>query len=174
MIDEQINPEGKVPEKLIASLREGIAVVQMIFFKELKDILIKKHGDQPTEYISMLCGSITNEVFGTRNTEERFETFRKENLAVIEQQLLGLKDELPAMRKAVTDALRVQVLCDDHEKQDSSSTLTNADQIGFLVKDRELPLPSTFMTIVRTLGESHNLIIAPVQISPEDDQAMVH
>lgn len=174
MTEEQINPEGKVPEKLIASLREGIAVVQMIFFKELKSFLAAKHADQDPAYVSMLCGSITNEVFGTRNTEERFEVFRKENKGVIEQQLLSIKDDLATMRKPVTDALRVQVLCDDHEKQDSSETLTYADQIGYLVKDRELPLPSTFMTIVRTLGENHGLIIPPVQISEEDDQSMVH
>ena len=45
--------------------------------------------------------------------------------------------------------------------------------LGILVEEREVPLPSIFMTVVRLLGEEHNLIIPPVQITPEQDQ-MVH
>lgn len=174
MMDEDLNPEGKVPEKLIASLREGIAVVQMIFFKELKTVVLTTHGDKSPEFVSMLCGSITNKVFGTQNTEQRFVDFRATNKGAIEQQLISLKDDLPHMRKPLTDALRIQVLCDSHENSDSSQTLIDADKIGFLVQERELPMPSTFMTVIRSLGEQHGLIIPPVQITPEDDQSMVH
>lgn len=174
MMGEDLNPDGKVPEKLIASLREGIAVVQMIFFKELKNVVLAAHGDKQPEFISMLCGAVTNEVFGTQNTEQRFVDFRTTNKGILEQQLLSLKEDMPHMRKPLTDALRIQVLCDSHEQNDTSQVLIDADKIGVLVQDRELPMPSTFMTVIRTLGEQHGLIIPPVQISPEDDQAMVH
>ncbi len=168
-------PEKKQENsKLVASLREGVAIVQMIFFKELKNIIASKNQDKDPTYISMLCGAVTNEIFGTRNTEERFETFRTENLATIEQYLLSVKDDLPAMRKPLTDALRVQVLCDSQEGSDSSATLTNAGQLGILVQERDIPLPSTFMTVIRTLGEKHGVIIPPAQITPEDDKSMVH
>lgn len=174
MLGEDLNPEGKVPEKLIASLREGIAIVQMIFFKELKNVILAEHGDKSPEFVSMLCGALTNKVFGTENQEQRFVDFRTANKGLIEQHLLRLKDDLPQMRKAVTDAIRIQVLCDSHENDDTSQTLVDADNIGYLIQDRELPMPSTFMTIIRNLGEQHGLIIPPAQITPEDDQAMVH
>lgn len=176
MKDQTIIPEegGKDSGKLVASLREGVAIIQMIFFKELRKIIVEKHADKDTPYISMLCGAATNEIFGTRNMEEKFETFRTANLADIEQLLLSVGSEMPAMRKVLTDALRIQVLCDSQEEHDSSATLTNASQLGILVQDREIPMPSTFMTIVRTLGEQNQLIVPPIQITPEDDKAMVH
>lgn len=176
MTDQTISPEegGKDSGKLVASLREGVAIVQMIFFKGLREIIVEKHADKENTYISMLCGAVTNEIFGTRNMEEKFEAFRTENLADIEQLLLGVSSEMPAIRKVLTDALRIQVLCDSQEGHDSSTTLTNASQFGILVQDREIPLPSTFMTIVRTLGEQNQLIVPPVHITPEDDKAMVH
>jgi len=30
------------------------------------------------------------------------------------------------------------------------------------------------MTLVRGLGEQYQLVVAPVQISPEDDQSLLH
>lgn len=176
MTDQTMNPEegGKDSGKLVASLREGVAIIQMIFYKELRKIIAKKNADKDNTSISMLCGAVTNEIFGTRNMDEKFETFRTANLAVIEQLLLSVGSEMPAMRKVLTDALRIQVLCDSQEQHDSSATLTNASQLGILVQDRDIPLPSTFMTIVRTLGEQNQLIVSPVQITPEDDKAMVH
>ncbi len=165
------NPEKK--SQLIAALREGVAVVQMVLFKELKTILTRKFPEREEQFLSMLAGSITNELFGTRNPAEKFARFRKEQWGEIEQELLGLKDELPGLCPRITDALRIQVLCDHQEGEDSSRILVAAKEFGVLVEDREIPLPSTFMTLVRLLGEEHNLIIAPAQINPEDD-GLVH
>ncbi len=165
------NPEKK--SQLIAVLREGVAVVQMVLFKELKTVLARKYPEKEEQFLSMLTGSITNELFGTRNPAEKFAHFRKEQWGIIEQELLGLKDELPRLCPRITDALRIQVLCDHQEGEDSSQILVSAKEFGVLQEDREIPLPSTFMTLVRILGEEHNLIIAPVQISPEDD-GLVH
>ncbi len=174
MDKQELSPETKVPENLIASLREGIAVVQMIFFKELKTVIQSKQKNQEPEYISMLCGAVTNEIFGTPNTEERFLQFTKKNKAAMEQLLLTLKDDLAHLRKPLTDALRMQVLCDHQQNIDSVDTLTAAEKMGILVVERELPLPSTFMTIIRDLGKDHGLIIPPVQINPEEEQKLVH
>jgi hypothetical protein len=121
----------------------------------------------------MLAGYITNELFGTQNPAEKFARFRQEQWGEIEQELLGLKDELAHLCPRITDALRIQVLCDHQEGDDSSKILVAARGFGILMEEREIPLPSTFMTLVRVLGEEHNLIIAPVQISPEDD-GIVH
>lgn len=168
---------GETSEKqsqLVAVLREGVSVVQMIVFKEIRAGLAAKYLDKDTPYVSMLAGAITNELFGSRNPEEKFAHFRKENWAVIEQELLSLAKEHSQLRTPLTDALRIQALCDNQEGGDSSATLTRADELGILVTDRDIPLPSSFMTFIRTLGEQHNLIIPPVQISPEEDKQIVH
>ena len=160
--------------QLIASLREGVAVVQMVLFKEMKARLIKKQLPKDQTFLSMLAGSITNEVFDSQNPEKKFVAFRQENMAEIEQEILSLKTDMPKLCAKVTDALRIQALCDHQEGEDSSETLIRAKESGILIEEREIPLPSAFMTIVRLLGEEHNLIIPPVQITPEQDQSIIH
>lgn len=157
---------------LIASLREGVGLVQMIFYKELRNRLTETKKDEKRNYLALLAGSITNEVFGTRNPEEKFARFVEENWGEIEQELLSLKDNHHFLCRHLTDALRIQVLCDHQEGSDSSETLTMAKGYGYLLEDREIPLPSTFMTLIRELGRQHNLIIPPVQISSAEDQSL--
>lgn len=148
--------------------------MQMIFFKEVRSTLSKNHMDKEPAFISMLAGAIINDVFGTPNAEERFARFYADNKALIQQELLALKEQHANIMPALTDALRIQSLCDHQEGGDSSDVLTRANEIGILDVDRTVPMPSTFMTLVRSLGEQHNLIIAPVQITPEQDQQLVH
>lgn len=159
--------------RLISVLREGICVVQMVLFKELRSLLTSKHPGRDSLAVSMLSGAITNELFGSLNREEQFQDFRKKNRADIEQELFSLAQELPSLTAALTDALRIQTLCDSMEEKDSAKLLNHAAEIGLLIQERELPLPSTFMTMVRSLGDAHQLIIAPASISQEDDQGLV-
>jgi len=166
------SPEKK--PQIITALREGVGLVQMVLFKEIKAELIKSQPSKDPTFLSMLAGSMTNEVFATRNPAEKFVLFRKENRAKIEQGLLSLGTEMPQLCAKITDALRIQTLCDHQEGEDSSAVLVKAKELGILVEKREIPLPSTFMTSVRLLGEEHNLIIPPVQITPEQDQSIVH
>lgn len=160
--------------QLLASLREGVGIVQMVLFKELRDSLTKKMPNADKTRIAMLAGSITNEIFGTQNPEERFARFRKENWGDIEQELLNLKDEMGPICTPLTDALRIQTLCDHQEDRDSSAILLKAKEFGFLVEERDVPLPSTFMTLIREMGKMHKLITPPVQITPEEDSSIVH
>ncbi len=160
--------------QLIAALREAVSVVQMILFKEIRNNIQNKAYNLDKSQLSMLAGAITNEVFGTQNPEKKFADFRNENWGIIEQELLSLRTELPFLCRHITDALRTQVLCDDQEGDDSSTTLIRAKEYGILIEDRDIPLPSTFMTIIRELGKQHNLIVPPLQISPEQDNSMVH
>ena len=160
--------------QLLPVLREGIGVVQMILFKEVRDSITSRYPDKDKAYISMLSGAIVNEVFGTPNPEPRFTAFFEENKGVIEQELLGLKENCQGILPALTDTLRLQALCDSQEGGDSSHVLSKADKLGILILDRPVPMPSSFMTLVRGLGEQHQLIIAPVQITPEEDQQLIH
>lgn len=160
--------------QLLAVLREAVGLVQMVLFKELRASLAQKMPDLGGTELSLLAGSITNEVFGTPNNEEKFARFRLENWGIIEQELLTLNIMLPHLSGCVTDALRVQTLCDNQQGVDSSPTLARAKELGILVEDREIPLPSSFMKMIRELGEQHKLVIPPAQISPAQDMPLVH
>ena len=169
--------ETKTSEKnsqLIQSLREGVSIVQMALFKEVRTNLLKSRPDLDKTKLAMLAGSITNEVFGTQNPEEKFVRFTKENWGIIEQELLKIKEELAPLCTLLTDALRIQTLCDHQEGSDSSATLLRAKELDFLIEERDIPLPSSFMTSVRELGKLYNLLVPSVQISPEQDDSMVH
>ncbi len=161
----------KSPRKseLIGVLREGIGVVQMVIFKELRSSFAQKYPERELTDRAMLVGAIINQLFGMENPEEKFRKFREDNRAAIEQELIGLPKNFPSLLNSITDALRIQVLCDSQEGEDSSAVLKQAEEFGILIKDREIPLPSTFMTLIRQLGEEHGLTIAPVQINSEDD-----
>jgi len=160
--------------QLVNSLREGVSVVQMVLFKEVRINLQRKRPELDKSHLAMLAGSITNEVFGTQNPEERFVRFRKENRGDIEQELLNIKDDLAPLCTFLTDALRIQTLCDHQEGTDSSETLLRAKEFNFLVEERDVPLPSSFMTSVRELGSQHNLLVPMVNITAEQDSSMVH
>lgn len=155
--------------QLIDVLREGISVIQMVLFKELRIFFAKKYPEKSSQERSMLCGAITNKLFGAENPEEKFKNFNRQYHAVIEQEFLGFAEHFLHLLPSITDALRVQALCDHQEGASSAEVLQRAEELGILVVDREVPLPSTFMTGVRDLGEQHGLTIAPVQIPSEQD-----
>ncbi len=166
--------EYQKKSQIVAALREGVAVVQMVFFKELRAQVGKRYSDLDPTAQAMLTGAVTNELFGTANMEQRFVQFREDHRASIEQELSDISNNLEHLSKYLTDALRVQTLCDSHEGTDNTDILEVADKLGILHKGRDIPLPSVFMTFVRGLGEQYQLITPPVQISPEDDSVMIH
>ena len=169
------NEEKQKKSQLIAALREGVAVIQMVFFKELRDLVSNRHPDMDKPSQAMLAGAVTNELFGTLNPERKFELFRNKHHAEIEQLLLGLGDELPLLKKYLTDALRIQTLCDNQEGNDTTETLSAADKRGILIKDRDIPLPSVFITLARGLGEQYQLVIPPSQLTPApEDDNLIH
>ncbi|MGB3211886.1 MAG: hypothetical protein WBB19_14375 [Desulforhopalus sp.] len=169
---ETENTEKK--SQLILSLREGVSIVQMVLYKEVRSNLIKKRPGLEKTKLVMLAGAVTNEVFGTQNPEEKFIRFRKENWGEIEQELLNIKEDLAPLHAILTDALRIQTLCDHQEGSDSSTILLRAKDLDFLIEEREIPLPSSFMTAVRELGKQHKLLIPPVDITSEQDDYMIN
>jgi len=170
MVEEKSSKQSR----LISILREGVSVIQMIFFKEIRLRLQSNYPDKDRQTLSMLAGAITNELFGTPNPEPKFILFLQEQQSTIEQEMLGLAINLPHLRRPITDALRIEALCDNQEGLDQANSLVIADKIGLLLKDCEVPLPSTFMTMVREIGGQHQLIVAPVAISDEEDKSIIH
>lgn len=167
------NTENK-DSRLIPILREGVAVIQMIFFKECKQGISARHPDLDNADQIMLAGAITNELFGCHNPEEKFQEFRNRHKGLIEQELFNISNELPHMTGPLSDALRIQILCDNQEDNDSTSILQLANSLGILANDRDLPMPSVFMETVRTLGAVHKLIIPPVEIDTKEEHNLLH
>jgi len=148
----------EVEKRLIPVLREGVEAIKMVFFKKLKTHLARKHPRLDSSRVNKLCGAVVNDLFGTPNTAEPFATFAQENKALIEGEARSIAVELQEMRIPLTDALRIQFLCDHQEGMDSSSVLQRAKELDILLVDREVPLPAKFMTLVRKLGTAFNLL----------------
>lgn len=168
------NKDQESSSRLLPVLREGVGVIQMIFFKELRESIQKRNPDMEPQHLSMLTGAITNEVFGTRNPEDRFVEFFEKNRGTIEQELFGLQESVSSLLPHLSDGLRIQTLCDHQEGRTDDTVLLQAQKLGLLLEDQEIPLPSSFMQSVRQLGEAYNLFIPPVEISEEEDQSIVH
>lgn len=160
--------------RLIEALREAVAVVQMVFFKQTKALLTRKYSRQDERYLLGLAGAITNEVFGSVNPEPVVVAFREQNRGAIEQEMLALRDDLRELCGEITDALRIQTLCDHQLGVDSSPVLLRAKEYGYLVEERDVPLPSSFMTLARQLGARHNLISPPLPTPREEYPPTVH
>lgn len=146
---------------LISILREGVDVIKMILFKKLKVHLSAKYPKQDAQHINRLSGTIINELFGTPNLQGPFASFLEQHRACVEQELKTIATELEEMRIPLTDALRIQFLCDQQEGIDSYHVLFCAEKLHVLIKDREVPLPANFLNLVRKLGSAFNLLGSP-------------
>ena len=160
--------------QLLPILRECVDVVQMILFKTFRARIALQFPDSDRNFTSMLAGAMLAALFGNANSDERFTTFQQKNRASIEQLLIELPDILNDLRGPLTDALRIQVLCDHQEGHDSSRLLLNAHSLGILIEDRPVPLPSSFVSMVRLLGEQHGLISPPSPQPPADQGSTIH
>ena len=150
---------AELESKLIPIMREGVNVIRMIFFKQLKEYLLANNPDGDIAYCGRLAGSVINALFGTENPEEPFASFAKENQDYIVEELNNIPTTFTEMSIPLSDSLRVQFLCDSMEGIDSSAILVRADELGILLHDRPVPLPKNFLELVRRLGKSHNLLI---------------
>lgn len=157
----------EIESKLVPVLREGVQLVKMVFFKQLKAHLSRKHREMDEQVVSRLTGAVVNDLFGTPSSEEPFKTFASENADLIQGTLGGIASEQPDLLPALTDALRVQFLCDSREGVDSRALLARAKALKILLVDRDIPLPKNFMVFVRRLGVDHNLL-QPLNIPEEE------
>jgi hypothetical protein len=159
---EQSDKTEAVESRLLPILREGIAVVRMIFFLRLKEVLAATQPALESTIIPRLAGVVLNELFGTVNPDPAWAAFREQHLALIEQTLADMPRTMTAMCIPVSDALRMAALCDFQESgQDSTAVLARARDLGILLQDRELPLPHRFLDLARRLGKAQGLIVPP-------------
>jgi hypothetical protein len=88
--------------------------------------------------------------------------------------MLALGKDMADLCGELSDALRIQTLCDHQQGIDSSRTLQRAKDFGFLIEERDIPLPSSFMTLARRLGAEHSLISPPAPAAPAEESPTVH
>jgi hypothetical protein len=148
----------EVENRLIPVLRDGINLVKMVFFKELKAHLTQTYPERDPADIGKLSGAILNRVFGTPNTSEPFASFVVDNKALIDQEVGQVAASFEKLRIPLTDALRVQFLCDSQEGLQNEAALKSAQDMGILITDRAVPLPKNFMILVRRIGQAYGLI----------------
>ncbi|MBN1547068.1 MAG: hypothetical protein JW902_10445 [Syntrophaceae bacterium] len=147
--------------RLIPILREGIHIIKMFIYKTIRPGLGEKYADRERAYVNRLTGAIINELFGTPNWDEPFLTFNRENEAVIHRELKMLAADYPQLKIPLTDALRVQFICDSQEGTENTGALSQAKELGLLLMDRDFPLPDHFMNLTRSLGEMTDLTHQP-------------
>ncbi len=153
---------AEIERKFIPSLREGVEVVKMIFFKRLRDYFMEKYPGREKLYYGMLAGAIINELFGIENTEKKITDFVQLNREEISTEFAMLGKQFADLRILLTDALRIHFLCNHQEGQveGNEEILTRARDCGVLLVERDVPLPKGFMELVYQVGKSYGLIIA--------------
>jgi len=152
----------QVERKFIPSLREGVDVIRMIFFKRLKEYLVGKYGQESPPFHGMLAGAIMNELFGTSNPDEKFVLFARENQDRIQEELKLVASEFEDLRLLLTDGLRIHFLCNHQEElveeKENEELLARAREYGILIEERDVPLPKGFMELVYRVGKSYGLV----------------
>jgi hypothetical protein len=162
--NENVGEDTKpwVANKVIPVMREAIVTVQMILFKTLQDSLRERYSDHPISFATYLAGAVINNLFGSQAADNNVSNFAVANRASVEQELRRLATHCAPLLPLLTDALRMQTLCDNQEGIHSIPSLLMAKALGILQEERPLPLPSTFMLQVRSLASQHGLVTSSV------------
>lgn len=153
--------------KIIPVMREAVATVQMILFQRLKDSISQRYAEDSeyskySDYLEedkiRLAGAVVNNLYGSEAVDPQVNLFARNHRELIEEELRGLSSRVTELIPHITDSLRMQILCDNHEGVHSMPCLLLARELGLLDEERELPLPSTFMLSVRKLGAEAGLV----------------
>ena len=149
---------NEIEPKLVPILREGIDVIKMVVYVVLKSMLTSQYPELKAEEINLFSGAVVNSLFGVQNMEEPFKTFEKENRTRIKDVLNRFATTCDHIKIPLTDALRIQFLCDDYEGIDSASVLERAKKHNLLILERDVPMPGAFMSIVRRFGTAYKIL----------------
>jgi len=157
----------KLDSRVIPVMREAVETVQLVLFGQLKEKLADTYSDWDFEDFRRLVGCVVNDLFGTPAQDKDSVAFVRKHFDVVEQELRMVAENVPEMLPFLTDALRMQTLCDHEEGMNSLPTLLRARAVGVLQQERTLPMPSTFMLSVRQLASMKGLV-KPLHASDPD------
>jgi len=150
---------------LVPTLRQGIDIIKMVLFKELKPHMEKRYPQLTAQDAARLAAAVINDLFGIKDMETSVEAFTAANRQRIDAEAAAFGDNFDHLRIPLTDALRVQYLCDSHEGINGKAVLEKADKRNILISERDVPLPGAFMNIVRAFGAAYK-ILEPLKPPP--------
>jgi len=173
-VSEEMNNAVKeaAPEfdaKIVPVMREAIVMIQMILYQRLKEDVQARYQDWSEQEKIWLAGAVVNNLFGTEAADPAVNAFARKQRELVEQELRGLKDRVGDLVPHLTDAMRMQTICDNHEGIHSIPCLLMAKELGLLDEERVLPMPSTFMIAVRKIGAEYGLVEAMEATPPLED-----
>ncbi|GAB4344507.1 MAG: hypothetical protein Kow0089_21090 [Desulfobulbaceae bacterium] len=160
--------EERLDSKVIPVMREAVTTVQLVLFRRLKERLSEKYTHWPAENFGRFVGCVVNDLFGTPPQETEAAAFAREHIEDVERELWALAENVPDLLPILTDALRMQTICDHEEGVHTLPTLLRARALGVLQEERAVPLPSTFMLAVRKLGAENGLIQPMAPGNPDE------
>ena len=146
-------------------------MVQMILYRRLKEDVQTRYQDWSDQDKKWLAGAVVNNLFGTEAADPEVNGFARNHRELIEQELRELKGRVGDLVPHLTDAMRMQTICDNHEGIHSIPCLLMAKELGLLDEERVLPMPSTFMIAVRKLGAEYGLVEA-LDATPDPSQGL--
>ncbi len=156
--------EPRVSSKLIPVIREAVTTVQMVAYKILVADIAGRRLELAETDRRQLAGAVINNLFGSEPSDPEVRAFQRGNRELVEEELHLLATSLKTLSPSLTDALRMQTICDNQEGLHSIPSLLMAKTLGVLQEERALPMPSTFMLSVRSLAVHHGLV-EPMQES---------
>jgi hypothetical protein len=150
--------ENNIQGDIVPTLRQGIDIIKMVVFKALKPHVENRYPQLAPEETGRLTGAVINHLFGIEDMDASMETFTAANQHLIDAEVAAFAENFDHLRIPLTDALRVQYLCDGHEGLNSETILANADKLKILISEREVPMPGAFMSIVRSFGVAYKIL----------------
>lgn len=156
--------------QIVPTLREGIDIIKMVLFRELKPLLQSRCEKKEPHYADRLTGAVINDLFGVSFVGEVVEDFAQKNQKAVETASKLIATDLEHLKIPLTDALRIQFLCDSHEGIDSTSVLKRAQQKNILIAERDAPMPGAFMNIVRSFGRAYGILENELPAPPAANQ----
>ena len=148
----------KIDGQLVPTLRQGIDIIKMVLFKEIRPYLEEQYQHMTPENKALLAGAVVNNLFGVENMEKTVADFIADHQQIVHQELEAFAANFDHLKIPLTDALRIQYLCDSQEGIDSETILEKARNLGILIQDRDVPLPGAFMSLVRSFGVAYKIL----------------
>ncbi len=155
--DKENNAIPPLDSKLLPIMREAVGLVHMVLYIELKNTL-STGKEKKFPSIKKLSGAVANDLFGILPTDRKLIEFTQKHREIIEDELKKIALSYPDLLPYLTDALRMQTICDYQEGTNTLPTLLRAQALGVLIEDRPTPMPSTFIIHARNLGSKYGLV----------------
>lgn len=148
-------------EKLVPALREGVEIVKLILYKKISTQYAEKYRDRGADFGKKLAGAVINRLFAIENPDQKFQDFIKQNNEAIIDEIKNFPNDYKELTIPVSDALRVQFMCDCQDGSEDVDFLKKAQELGVLMVERNMPMPGSFLNLIAKIGVSEGILAPP-------------